>query len=407
MKILKIAENNKDEISKWRRELHRIPETGLELPQTAFYICEKLRSFGIQFNTYKEHSGISATIGNTKGKCIALRADMDALPIRENTNILYKSENDNMHACGHDCHMAMLLGAAKILKDVEHELPGCVKLLFQAGEETSEGAVALLNDNILEEPHVDAMLSLHMDQTNNEKIKKGDIIVKHGATHASNDEFEFEIIGKSGHAGSPHITIDVIPVVALVIESLQHIVSREISPMRSGIISICGLHAGSGVKNIISNSATVIGTVRCSDSIVRELVEKRFRETLDGICAATRTTYKLNYKHCEPAVSNDEKITILVESTAIELFGAENVHNMRGQAMGAEDLGYFFEKVPGCIFRVCSPGPHSDGIIYPVHNSKMIIDDSFLYRGTALLVQSTINYLQNNDAKRIKEFCSI
>lgn len=392
--VLYTAKENAKNITRWRRSLHSIPETGLFLPRTASFIQTCLKEMDIPFRTYETHSGISVVLGDPNaGKCVALRADMDALPLQEQTGVPFRSCNENMHACGHDAHAAMLLGALKILKAHESELNGCIKLIFQPGEETGDGAKSMIRDGILEDPKVDALIALHVDRTASDTVKQGDIIIKRGPMHASNDDFEITIAGRGGHGGYPHRSIDPTVCAGLLINAFQTIVSREIDPLASAVISFGNIHTATTASNIIPESVLLAGTIRCGKEETRKYVKQRLEEITKGICHAMRTECEINIRCGEPSVENDDSVADIVENAAIRLFGSAQVHSVREQVMGAEDAGYYFQEVPGCLFRFCNPRPFSDGVIYPLHSNKMLLEDSNLYRGTALLVQSALDYL--------------
>jgi len=392
--VLCAAKENAKIITRWRRNLHSIPETGLFLPRTASFVQSCLKEMDIPFRTYETHSGISAVLGDPNGgKCVALRADMDALPLQEQTGVPFRSCNENMHACGHDAHTAMLLGAVKILKDYESNLKGCIKFIFQPGEETGEGAKSMIRDGILEDPKVNILIAMHVDRTASETVKQGDIIIKRGPMHASNDTFEITIIGRGGHGGYPHRSIDPTISAGLLINALQSIVSREVDPLASAVISLGNLRTATVAHNIIPESVLLSGTIRCGKEDVRRFIKQRLTEITKGICNAMRTECEVTIRCGEPSVENDDSVADIVENAAIKLFGSTQVHCVQEQVMGAEDAGYYFQVVPGCLFRFCNPLPFSDGVIYPLHNSKMLLEDLSLYKGSALLVQSALDYL--------------
>ena len=393
--ILKLAKSLGPTITQWRRDLHQRPEVGVHTPMTTNYICEKLTEFGISYTTYEKHSGITALLGNHEGKCLALRADIDGLPIQEKTECSFSSCNGNMHACGHDSHTAMLLGAAKILKNIEPEIPGCIKLIFEAGEESGGGGKVMVEDGVLKNPDVQAMISLHVESPGGE-FNNGDIVIWKGATHASNDEFYITLTGKGGHGGRPYLTIDPVAAAALLINNLQYISSRETNPNMPVAISIGEVTTGKSAVNIIPDKISINGTVRNSDPLVREHVLQRFEEIVRGVCMAMRVTYELNFMHGEPVVVNDDNVRKVLFTSAENLFGSSRVHTVQGHNMGSEDIGYFFEKVPGAMFRFCIMKPDKDGVIYQLHNAKMNVDDTLLYRGTALLIDSALQFLNRN-----------
>ena len=390
--IFKLAQEIQTDISQWRRELHKIPELGLDLPQTKAFIKSKLDAWGVNYTECQNCSGIVALLGKDGGKCIALRADMDALPIKEETGLEYASTNENMHACGHDAHAAMLLGVAKILKENEHLLNGYVKLFFQPGEEGPGGAPVMIAEGCMENPKVDAIYAIHVTETE-EGMKPGDIRLMYGDVSAADDQFDLYVKGKGGHGASPHMCVDPVVVATTIIQTFQTIVSREIAPLDPCVITVATLQAGRGAENIISDTCYMRGTVRNKNMKNREYVLKRMEEVVRGICLAMRADYdfKLDYGYV-PVVNETEMTDSLVASVK-EVLGEDCIHIKGTQGMGGEDAGFYYQMVPGCFFNLCCQDVHSDGKLYPGHNSKFVVDDSLLYRGTAVFVQGAIDYL--------------
>lgn len=382
-----------DEIIKWRRDLHRIPEIGLDLPKTFEYVKKKLDEFNIEYTTYKNHSGISAVLGKKEGKTIAVRADMDALAIKEETNLEFKSENDNMHACGHDGHTAILLGVAKILKENEDKLNGKVKLIFQPSEELGPGgALAMIEDGVLENPKVDAMLALHLDSKSGE-YKNGDTLVRYGSMSAAEDPINIKIIGKGGHASTPNLCIDPISIATLIINNIQYILSREIKQTIPTVISFGSIQGGRDSNNIIPDTVEIKGTVRNTDNEIRKFVLQRIEEIVSGLTKIMRADFELDFYGGCPAVINDKNMVDMFLKSAKKILKEDEIHILNDYNMGAEDAGFFFEKIPGCYFRLYNPLAFEDGIVYPAHNSKYMMDDSVLYRGPALILQTIIDFL--------------
>lgn len=395
MTALEEAKAISDEIIAWRRKLHQIPEIGLVLPQTADFVQKRLTEMEISYTTFPNHSGIVALIGKKPGKTLALRADMDGLRIGEEADFDYRSQNENMHACGHDAHTAILLGAAKLLKQHENELNGQVKLLFQPAEEGPGGALPMLEDGVLENPKVDAILALHMDRKlHNFSCKNGDIIVKYGNSSAADDQVNITIIGKSGHGSEPHRCIDPIAVATLVVNSLQYIISREISPFSPCVITFGTMIGGHGAENIIPNTVELHGTIRNQDLATRSFVFQRIEEIVKYMTKAMRADYKLEFLNGYPPTKNDQERVDAFLTSARKILPEESIHISTEESMGGEDAGFFYQKVPGCFFRLYSALPFSDGEIYPGHSSRFVLDDSVLYRGTALFLQNAIDYLK-------------
>lgn len=396
MTFLDEAQEISSDIIAWRRELHKIPEIGLILPQTAAFVKARLDEMGISYTTFDRHSGIVALIGKKAGKTIALRADMDGLRINEESEFEYRSQNMNMHACGHDAHTAILLGTAKLLKKHEHKLSGQVKLLFQPAEEGPGGALPMIEDSVLENPAVDAILALHMDQKiHANPCKNGDIFVKYGNSSAADDQVDITIIGKSGHGSEPYRCVDPITISSLVVTAIQHIISREISPFSPCVISFGTITGGQGAENIIPNTVVLHGTIRNQDMDTREFVFKRIEEVVKYITKAMRADYNVTYLNGYPPTKNDTEIVDRFLASARKILPPEDIHITTEEHMGGEDAGFFYQKVPGCFFRLHSPAPFTDGKVYPAHSSRFVLDDSILYRGTALFMQSLFDFLND------------
>ncbi len=394
MTVLDEAKKISNDMIAWRRELHKIPEIGLILPQTAAFVKARLDEMNISYTTFERHSGIVALIGKKTGKTIALRADMDGLRINEESEFEYRSQNRNMHACGHDAHTAILLGTAKILKQHEEELNGQVKLLFQPAEEGPGGALPMLEDGVLENPKVDAILALHMDQKKHAfACKNGDVVVKYGNSSAADDQVDIVVIGKSGHGSEPHRCIDPITISSLLVTAIQHIISREISPFSPCVITFGTMTGGQGAENIIPNTVELHGTIRNQDLDTREFVFKRIEEVVKYITKAMRADYKVTFLNGYPPTKNDQEMVDSFLASARKILPEAEIHVSAEESMGGEDAGFFYQKVPGCFFRLYSAAPFMDGEIYPAHSSRFVLDDSVLYRGAALFLQNVFDHL--------------
>lgn len=394
MTLLDEAKGISSEIIAWRRELHKIPEIGLILPQTAAFVKARLDEMGIAYTTFERHSGIVALIGKTPGKTIALRADMDGLRINEESDLEYRSQNSYMHACGHDAHTAILLGTAKLLKKHEDQLNGQVKLLFQPAEEGPGGALPMIEDGVLENPKVDAILALHTDRKPYEfPCKNGDVIVKYGNSSAADDQVDIEIIGKSGHGSQPDLCVDPIAISSLVIAAIQQIISREISPFSPCVISFGTMTGGQGAENIIPNTVVLHGTIRNQDLATRDFVFKRIEEVVKYITKAMRADYSVTYLNGYPPTKNDKDMVDGFLASAHKILPPGDIHISAQEVMGGEDAGFFYQKVPGCFFRLYTAAPFADGEVYPAHSSRFVLDDSELYRGAALFFQNIFDQL--------------
>lgn len=384
-----------DEIIKWRRDLHKIPEIGLDLPQTARYVKERLEEMGIAYRTYEGHSGITVDIGRGGKRAIAIRADMDGLPMREETGLPFTSTNDNMHACGHDAHTAILLGTAKILKSHEEMIPGLVRLIFQPGEEFPGGAEPMVKDGVLENPKIDYILALHVSNKG-KNYMNGDVVVSYGNTSASDEQLYLTIKGKGGHGASPDLCVDPIAIATLVINNLQYIISREVSSFNSSVITIATVKAGNGANNIIPDTAEVIGTVRNVDLESRNYVITRIREIVDHTVKAMRGDYNLEFKYAYPPLVNDRRVVERFLGAADRVLGEGHTHILARPEMSGEDAAFFFQKVPGCYFYLqCPMKSEIDGKVYEVHNSRFCLDETVLSLGSALFAGTAFELLED------------
>jgi len=389
--IINEAKAIQEDIVKWRRELHQFPEVGLNLPKTSQYVAEQLQELGIEFET---GIGVSGVVGLIKGgqgnKTIALRADMDGLAVQEETGLPFASTNGNMHACGHDSHMAMLLGAAKILNANKEKLPGNVKLIFQAAEEGPGGAKPMIDEGVLENPRVDAILALHIG-TIFKEVGTGKVGVHYGNLMACLDRFTIKIKGKGSHGAMPDMGVDPIAIAGQVITALQTIVSREVKPVNPAVLTIGQIHGGRAY-NIIPESVEIEGTVRATDQGEREKIAARMEEIVSHITKGMKGDYEMEYTFGYPPLVNNAQFTKDFVQTVEKVVGKEGVVELANPTMGGEDMAYFLEKVPGTFFFL-GGGNEEKGITYPHHNPKFDLDEDVFWLGTALLAQGAIDWL--------------
>ena len=387
--ILQEVKKIEPDIISWRRDLHQIPELALELPNTVKYIKEKLDEMGIEYKTLVNGNAIVGIIeGGQEGKTIALRADMDALPIKEETNLPFASSNGCMHACGHDAHAAMLLGTAKILNENKENLNGNVKLFFQPGEEYPGGALPMIEEGAMD--NVDAVIGLHAGSIFKD-VEKGKIAVSYGPMMASMDRIFIKIKGKGSHAAYPELSIDPISTAAEVISALQRVISREIKAIDPAVLSITRINGGFN-QNIIPDEVELEGTVRTVNNETRQLIARRIEEITKGITAAMRADYEVQYDFKYPPLINSEEFTNFFVNSAKKIIDEKDIFEMKYPVMGGEDMAYFLEKAPGTFFFLSNPN-EIDGVIYPHHNSKFDVDESLFYKGTALFIQTVFDYL--------------
>lgn len=370
-----------------RRDIHQHPELGFEEIRTATLITDRLRSLGLQVTPGVGRTGVVALKRNAgrDGRCVLLRADMDALPVEEANAVPYRSRHPGkMHACGHDGHVAIGLEVARRLAPVE--LSGSVKFAFQPAEEASNGAQAMIGDGVLETPTVHAAFGIHLWND----LPVGTVGIMPGPVMASVDQFEIEILGRGGHAAAPHQTIDPVLIAAHVITGLQSLVSRRRDPLDAGVVSVTEVHAGRAF-NVIPARAELRGTVRTFGGRFWEDAPGLVEETAQGIAGAFGAQANVLYRRLSAPLINDEKASALMREVAADLVGAGNVrHGIR--TMGGEDMAFFLEKVPGCFAFVGSAPP--GGNAAPHHSSTFDIDEDALVIGAELLTRVALRYLE-------------
>ncbi len=388
MPIVNRVADLQPDIQAWRRDIHQHPELLYDVHRTAAFVAERLREFGC--DEVATGLGRTGVVGVIKGrqpapkgdiKVIGLRADMDALPIEEATNLAYASRTPGrMHACGHDGHTAMLLGAARYLAETRN-FAGDAVVIFQPAEEGGAGAAAMIKDGLMDRFAVDQVYGMH----NYPGIPVGSFAIRSGPIMAATDAIDIRIEGLGGHAARPHKCIDSVMVGAQLITALQSIVSRNIDPLESAVISMCEFHAGNA-RNVIPQTADLRGTVRTLTEKVRELVEKRVREVVAGVAQMTGARIDLEYERCYPVVVNHASQTEVATQVAKEIAGDANVHETP-PLMGAEDFAYMLEQRPGA-FIFCGNG-NSAGLHHPAYNFN---DDAIVY-GTSYWIKLVENTL--------------
>ena len=373
MNPLKEALKIKDQIIAWRRDFHMHPELGYEEERTSKIVEEHLREWG--YTIKRVGTGIIADIGNGEKK-IALRADMDALPVQEENDVPYKSRTPGkMHACGHDAHTAMLLGAAKIIAEHKEELPNKVRLIFQPAEEGGNGALKMIEGEGLE--GVDAIFGLHVWM----ELPSGIVGVREGPVMAGVGRFDVEIEGKGGHGASPHETIDPVPIAAQAILAFQTIISRNLNPLESGVVSVGAIKGGEAF-NVIPERVYMNGTYRFFTQETKKLIEKRIEEVLKGIVLANNASYKLKIEEVAPPTINDPQMASLAKRVAQKLgLKVDDVP----KSMGSEDFAFYLQKVPGAFIALGIKNEEK-GITHPHHHPKFNVDEEVLPLGTALEV---------------------
>jgi amidohydrolase len=376
----------KDVVS-WRRFMHQNPELSFKEVKTAKYIKEKLLSFGLEVKTNIGGYGLIGILeGDQTGKTIALRADFDALPIHDEKEVSYKSQNPGvMHACGHDGHTAALLGTAKALSQFRQQLKGKVVFIFQPAEETPPGgAKFMIEDGVLD--GVDYVFGAHLDS----QTPLGKISVGEGYQMAAVDKFAIHIQGKGGHGARPQDAVDSIVIGSDIVSSLQKIVSRGVNPLQSAVVTIGVFQSGSAF-NVIADKATLEGTVRTFDSDIRKQVEKQIYGIVEGITSAFGATYTIDYLNGYPALYNHPEETETVRTLLIEQFSEENIIEIE-TSMGAEDFSYFLLEKPGTYFKVGSQN-EDEATHYPHHHPKFDFDERALLNLEKSFVKIVTHFL--------------
>jgi amidohydrolase len=390
--LLNQANGIKDELVQLRRRFHSEPELGFEEYKTSAFIADYLKKLGLKVQTGVVKTGVVATLeGALPGNVAALRADIDALPVTEDNALEYKSKAEGkMHACGHDAHTAMLLGAAKILSANKSNLAGTVKFIFQPAEESVAGAREMINDGVLRGPNVDVILGLHVIPD----IETGHVEVKSGAIMSSMDEFEITVIGKGGHGSNPQNTVDPIATGAQLVMAIQTIVSRKVSPLQAAVISVCRFHAGEKT-NVIPPAAYLGGTIRCQDESVRQMIFRQLDTVTKGICESANAAYQLKFNEQVPAVLNDPKLFDEFISCSSDILGGAALDIPVYARTYSEDFSLFGAYVPSLYFYLGTRNEKKD-CVHPLHSPLFKMDEDILPLGTALFV----NYCLQRDQKR-------
>ncbi|MDE2572978.1 MAG: amidohydrolase [bacterium] len=380
MTVISISSEVLDEVVATRRDLHAHPELAFEEVRTAGVVERRLAALGYEVRTGIAKTGVVGILRSGRpGRTVLLRADMDALPIEETNSLPFRSTvAGKMHACGHDTHVAILLGAARVLMERRAELAGTLVLCFQPAEEGKGGGREMVNAGVLGEPRVDAAFGLHISSN----YPTGVIAWRPGPFFASSDSIEITIRGRGGHGASPHESIDPIFTAAQFITSVQQVVSRNVSPVEPAVVTIGSIHGGT-THNVIPDSVHLLGTVRAFSAEVREAMSERIERVLSAACRGTGAEYDYEYLWRYPVTVNDAKETALVAEVARDLFGEGR--SIQGErTMGAEDFSFFLERVPGSYFLLgASSSPETSK---PHHNASFAIDECALESGVQMMV---------------------
>jgi amidohydrolase len=388
-----ICKELQDEIVTMRRDLHQIPEIGGNLPETKAYVMKKLTEMGIPFTENKSDSGLIAEIrGGSPGRTIAFRADMDALPIQEANDVEYISRNEGaMHACGHDAHTAMLLGAARVLNENKERIPGTVRLLFQTDEEGSRGAERTIKEGGLQ--GADAVFGTHIGTILSKDIPSGTLVCTPGCCMASFDKFVIRVKGNGCHGSTPEKGVDPINIASHIVINLQEIVAREIAATKPAVLTIGHMEAGFAY-NVIPSEALIEGTIRALDEDVRQELARRIGEVAEATAKAFRGEAEYEMIWGAPPVISDPEMAALAADCAREVVGETHViDRVDAPNMGGEDFAYFLNQVPGAFMFLSSSNPekHTD---VPHHNPRFNVDEDVLWIGSAMFVKIAERFLE-------------
>lgn len=402
--FLQQAQYNQKQLTAHRRFLHEHAETGFDLAETVAYVRKQLEEMGYT-PVDCGRAGLVVTVGGKRpGKVFLLRADMDALPIEEQTGAEYACREGRMHACGHDMHTAMLLGAAKLLKEHEEELQGTVKLMFQPAEEILAGSKDMIEVGVLENPQVDAAMMIHVMA--GMKLPTGTVIVSDGGVSApSADMFTIDIQGKGCHGSMPQNGIDPVTVAAHIVISLQEITAREISISEPGLLTIGSVQAGISY-NAIPDSARLMGSMRSFSEETRALMKKRLQEIVSGVAATFRAQGSVSFDSGCPSLKNDESLSRCMTGYARELLGDKkafsksefaemaggNANKLTG---GSEDFAYVSQEVPAIMLALAAGEPDK-GYRYPQHHPQVDFDETVLASGSAVYAYLAMRWLEEH-----------
>ena len=390
MNIREEVELLNQELIELRRDFHMYPELGFQEERTSRIVYDYLMELGLEVNKIAKTGVVGILRGNSPGKTVMLRADMDALPQYEKTNLPFKSVNEGvMHACGHDGHTAMLMVAAKILCKFKDSIKGNVKFVFQPNEEEA-GALDMINEGVLKEPDVDAAFGIHLWTP----LKSGEVGLAEGPVMAALEEFELVIMGRAGHTGSPHTAIDPILASTNIIQSLQSIQTREIDPLAPIAIMIGSVNGGTG-RNIIADKVKIGGTIRFlfkDEEVEKKALLEKIERVIKGICEAMNVKYSLKFIPSNPSLQNNGGLVNMVRKAAVETFGTDN-NFVEYRSMAGEDFAEFSQRVPS-LFYFIGNGNEAKGTTYPHHHPMFDLDEDTLKYGVEMHVRTTLDFLK-------------
>ncbi|CEO06091.1 M20 metallopeptidase family protein [Paraclostridium sordellii] len=390
--FIKQAKLIKEDVLNYRRTIHSNPEVGDKLPKTKAFVMDKLREFGYEPIEICE-SGIVATIeGNKSSKTFLLRADMDALPMKEDTNCDFKSNNGCMHSCGHDMHTAMLLGAAKLLKQNQDQIEGTVKLVFQPDEEGFTGAKKMINAGVLENPKVNAAMAMHVHSGTPSNV----VLYGLGTSIAGCNRFRIVVKGTGCHGAMPETGVDPINIAAHIYLSLQEITSREIPPTNPAVLTI-GKFVGGDAPNIIPKEVIMEGTIRSLDKELGQFIFNRINDIVKSTAKMFRGEAELIELSSVPPLANDTNLAKELGSYVKDLVGEKGVVEFEGGGMGSEDFASYSYEVPSVYFML-GAGTKQENPLYgePMHNNKVVFNEDIMVTGAAMHAYCAIKWLKNN-----------
>jgi amidohydrolase len=381
-----------DEMKDWlveiRRTIHMHPELGFEEIETSRLVSEWLQKFGLEVKRGIAKTGVVGVLkGKKPGRTVAIRADMDALPMDEVIQVPYASQiKGRMHACGHDAHVAILLGVARFFSSVPDQVKGNIKWIFQPAEEGGGGGRVMVEEGVLENPKVDAIFGAHVFPF----LSVGKVGIYEREGLAAADRFTIKVIGKGGHAASPHVSKDPILAAGHLITQVHSIVSRNVNPLESGVITI-GKVSGGTASNIIPDEVELIGTVRSLTPEVREELKSRIEQVTRGVASSFSMDYRFDFEYGYPVLINNAEMSKLVGLACSKGIGEKNVEVVK-PSMGGEDFAYYLEKVPGSFFRLGCRNEEK-GLIHPYHSSLFDIDEEVLPFGVEMFIRIISEYL--------------
>jgi len=386
MNVRELSEKYKEELIALRREFHQNPELGWEEIQTSNRVEEELKKIGIKVERIAKTGVVGTLKGKEDGKVVALRADMDALPIQEaNNDLPYKSKNAGvMHACGHDTHTAMLLIAAKVLWELRDQIKGTVKFIFQPAEEPIQGAKKMFEEGVME--GVDAILGIHIWS----QLPTGKVSLEPGPRFAAGDRFKITVKGKGSHGAVPHLGVDAIVAASAIVMDLQSIVSREIDPLEPAVLSIGKINGGFNF-NVLCNEVVLEGTTRSFNQDIQNRFPLMIKRMVDNTASSFKAKAEIDYIIGSPSCANDPALAQIAKSGITKLYGEDVVANFE-KTMGGEDFAYFIQKVPGMIVFL-GGGNKEKNTTYPHHHEKFNIDEDALPVGTSLYAQFALDFL--------------